>query len=106
MAELVTIEGAGTTTIIASQAESGSYGSGTITTNLLVSPAIPVITDFAAITRNYGNYPFEISSPKSNSNGTFTYSSSNKDVATISDGTLTILGIGFFYYYRYPGSRW
>ena len=90
----VTIVGAGTTTITASQAPSGNYGSGTATTDLLVSPAIPVITDFAAISKNYGDSPFKITSPASNSNGTFTYSSSNKDVATISDGTLTITGSG------------
>ena len=90
----VTILGAGTSAITALQAPSGNYGSGMTTTDLIVSPGIPVINNFAAISRNYGDHPFEITSPTSNSNGTFTYRSSNEEVATISDDILTIRGTG------------
>ena len=58
------------------------------------SQVVPTIKNFAAILKNYGDAPFKITSPISNSNGTFTYRSSNKKVATISNDTLTIVGLG------------
>jgi hypothetical protein len=90
----ITIVGAGTTTITAIQAESANYASGTITTSLEVSKATPSITGFSIPTKTYGDSSFTISDPSSNSDGTFSYSSSNTSVATISGNTITIVGPG------------
>jgi hypothetical protein len=42
----------------------------------------------------FGDEPFVITPPTSNSNGTFSYESSNQSVATISGNTVTIVGAG------------
>jgi alpha-tubulin suppressor-like RCC1 family protein len=91
---IITIVGAGTTTITASQAETTSYTSATLTTTFQVSKATPSITGFSIPTKTYGDSSFTISDPSSNSTGTFTYSSSNTSVATISGNTITIVGPG------------
>jgi uncharacterized protein YjdB len=90
----ITIVGAGTTTITASQAETTSYTSATLTTTFQVSKGTPSITGFSIPTKTYGDSSFTISDPSSNSTGTFSYSSSNTSVATISGNTITIVGPG------------
>lgn len=42
----------------------------------------------------FGDEPFVITPPTSNSDGTFSYESSNQSVATISGNTVTIVGAG------------
>jgi alpha-tubulin suppressor-like RCC1 family protein len=90
----ITITGIGTTTITATQAETTSYTSGTATTSFQVVKANPSISGFSIPTKTYGNAPFTIPQPTSNSNGPFSYSSSNTSVATISGNTITIVGVG------------
>lgn len=91
----VTIVGAGITTIIATQAETDNYNSGTITTTLSVAKSTPNLSNFNFSTKNFGDSPFVFSAPISNINDpVFTYSSSNTSVATISGNTITIVGIG------------
>ena len=68
-----------------------AYGNGISFTTLL--PA-PIITNFPAITKNYGDASFTLTQPSSNSTGLFTYSSDNTGVATISGSTVTITGGG------------
>jgi hypothetical protein len=91
---LVTIVGAGTLTITASQASTANYLSGTITTTLTVNPVTTVLTNFSAISRALGNPSFNITPPTSNSNGAFTYTSSNLSVVTIDGDVATIVGGG------------
>lgn len=90
----ITITGAGTTTITATQAETANYTSGTITTSLYVGKATPVLDGFEALTKTYGDPDFELSAPSSASPGAFTYTSSNAGVATVNGSTITINGAG------------
>jgi hypothetical protein len=94
----VTIIGAGSTTIEATQAESLNYQSRSITRNLTVNKAIPTIREtstmiMSEIIKTYGDEPFLISAC-SNSTGAIEYTSSNTAVATISGRTVTIVGTG------------
>jgi len=90
----ITIVSAGTSTITASQSNTANYGSGTITTSLTVNKATPTITNFSEITKIFGNADFSLVAPTSNSDGSFTYTSSNTAVATIAGSTVTIVGAG------------
>ena len=54
----------------------------------------PTITNFSIPTKTFGNSPFEIIDPTSNSTGSFSYTSSNTSVATISGNIITIIGPG------------
>ena len=89
----VTIVGAGTTTITATQAASGNYLSNSITAQLVVvAPA--TLSNFSVPAKALGDAPFVLTAPSSNSTGAFTYSSSNLNVATVSGSTVTIVGVG------------
>ena len=54
----------------------------------------PVITGFTMPTTTFGDAPFTITAPTSNSAGSFTYTSSNTSVATVSGDVITIVGVG------------
>lgn len=88
----VTIVGVGSTVITATQAAAGGYASGAKTATLTVSAIAPTIT-FNNITKNYGDASFSLS-PVSNSAGSFSYTSSNTSVATVSGNTVTIVAAG------------
>ncbi|MRX47797.1 beta strand repeat-containing protein, partial [Pedobacter puniceum] len=90
----VTIVGAGTATITATQASTSNYNSATATSTLTVAQAAPTLSNFQAITKNFGDASFTLTAPTSNSSGAFTYSSSNTAVATVSGSTVTIVGAG------------
>ena len=91
---VVTIVGGGTSTISAIQAATTSYVSGTATATLTVSPATTVLSNFSVSANTFGNAPFSIVPPTSNSNGGFTYTSSNTEVATIFGDVVTMVGAG------------
>jgi hypothetical protein len=61
--------------------------------NVVVQVA-PVLSNFTVPTKQIGDAAFTITAPTSTSTGSFTYTSSNTDVATISGSTITIVGIG------------
>lgn len=54
----------------------------------------PTITDFSVPAKVFGDAPFALTAPTSNSTGAFTYQSSNPLVATISGNMVTVTGIG------------
>jgi len=55
----------------------------------------PLLKNFSVPSvKYYGDSPFVLVDPESNSNGSFTYSSDNISVATISEKTVTIKGPG------------
>ena len=54
----------------------------------------PTISDFTVGTKTVGDQSFILTAPTSNSDGIFTYTSSNTDVATISGNTVTVVGAG------------
>ena len=90
----VTIVGAGTSTISANQASTAKYVSGTITAPLTVNPIAPVLTNFSVVSKAFGDASFVLVPPSSTSNGAFTYTSSNTEVATIAGNVVTIVGGG------------
>jgi len=80
-------------TITATQAPTNEYTSGTIVAELNVSRAIPTLSNFSIPGRRYGE-TIVITPPTSNSTGTFSYESSNTNVATISEDTITFIREG------------
>lgn len=54
----------------------------------------PTLGSFSVPAKELGDAPFALTAPTSNSSGTFSYTSSNTSVATISGNTVTIVGIG------------
>jgi uncharacterized protein YjdB len=90
----ITIIGVGTSTITANQSSNTNYLAGTITTTLQVNNVTPIISNFPALTKTFGDASFNIINPSSNSNGAFTYTSSNLAVATILGNLVTIVGLG------------
>jgi hypothetical protein len=90
----ITIVGAGTVNIIAIQEKTSIYTSGSISTSFQVDKATPSISGFSIPTKTYGDSPFTITQPTSNSIGTFSYLSSDSSIASISGNTITILGAG------------
>ena len=98
----VTIVNSGTTTITATQAAFGNYSQASITATLTVnasgsggSPITPTLSNFPDITKVIGDI-YMFSPPTSDSQGMFTYTSSNENVATIGvmTGMLFILSEG------------
>ena len=92
----ITIVGAGTSTITAIQAAvAGYYTSGSISTPLVVIPIPPTLSSFVIpnpLPKNFGDAPFALTPPSSNSLGTFSYTSPSASV-TISGNIVTIVGI-------------
>ena len=54
----------------------------------------PTLSNFPNITNVSNAAPFQLTPPTSNSTGTFSYTSSNPNVATIAGTTVTIVGFG------------
>jgi len=92
--DIITIVGAGTALITATQAETNNYFSGTIAATFIVNKANPSIDNFSIPTKTFGDAPFTIPPPTSNSMGAFSYTSYNELVATILGDVITIVGAG------------
>ena len=92
----VTVVGAGSTTITATQAAAGNYTAGSVTASLVVSAIAPTIGALSAPAKNFGDASFNLTAPTSNSGGAFSYTSSNTAVATVTSdgGVVTIVGAG------------
>jgi uncharacterized protein YjbI with pentapeptide repeats len=90
----VNIIEAGTVDIIATQVANGIYSSKIISAELTVSPIAPTITA-DNINKVYGDTTFRVTATSPNSTGTFSYSSNNTSIATVSDTNLiTIVAQG------------
>jgi len=90
----VTIVGAGSTVLTVNQLTDTNYNEGSATSLLTVSKAYPTITNFSIPPKIFGNVPFQITQPNSNSTGLTSYTSENTSVATVSGSTVTIVGAG------------
>ena len=92
----VTIIGGGTTTITATQPETLSYASRSVTASLVVSSAItPTFGTFTVPGKNFRDTAFSLTAPTTDSSGAFTYSSNAPTVATVTSGGLvTVVGAG------------
>ncbi|MCA6372060.1 MAG: T9SS type A sorting domain-containing protein, partial [Cytophagales bacterium] len=91
---MVTIVGAGTTTITASQAGNTGFAAATsVPQTLTVNQASQTITFAALAAKTFGDAPFPLSATASSSL-TVSFASSNTSVATVSGSTVTIVGAG------------
>jgi len=90
----VTIVGAGTVNITATQAATANFYEAQAVITLTVNKANIMLSDFSDINKTYGDSDFALTAPTSNSDGVFTYTSSNENVATVSGSTVTIVGAG------------
>lgn len=87
----VTLTGAGTVVISASQAASGGYGAGSQNASFTVVTGVPAIT-FVVPNHTYGDVPFTVGA-SSASSGAFTYAVVSGP-ATVSGTTVTLTGAG------------
>jgi hypothetical protein len=55
---------------------------------------VPTLSNFSIPSKTFGDAPFAITPPSSNSDGSFSYTSSNSSVSTILGNTITIVGVG------------
>ena len=90
----LTIIGAGQTTITANQVASGNYITGTTTSTFQVDKLIPTVGALTIPTKTFGEMPFVIMTPTTNGIGSFSYTSSNISVSTVSGSTETIVKAG------------
>jgi sugar lactone lactonase YvrE len=88
----VTITGAGTVTLQASQAAAGNYNAVTTTTSFTVAKANPTLAFAAIPQKTFGDAPFAVSATSA-SDGAVTYTVASGP-ATVSGSTVTINGIG------------
>jgi hypothetical protein len=80
---IVTIKGAGSATIMGTQSATTNYISKTIDVSFNVGKGTPTLSNFTITEKTYGDVPFRIPSPSSNSNGSFNYISSDTSVAEV-----------------------
>ena len=91
---VLTITGAGTIVVEASQAGDAAWNPATTESqSLIITKAVPVISNFGDLTKNFSDADFTLNAT-SISTGLFTYSSSNPLVATVSGNTVHIVGTG------------
>jgi uncharacterized protein YjdB len=92
----ITIAGAGTTTITATQAATKDHESISVTAELVVGRATPVLGAFTSAVRTVGEEAFVLANPTSTSTAVFKLESSDESVARFSkvNGKLSIVGAG------------
>jgi uncharacterized protein YjbI with pentapeptide repeats len=86
----------GSANITATQDICGNYATGSVSSLLRVGATAPTFGTFtvSSSAKTFGDGPFTLTPPTSNSNGAFTFSSNNASVITISGTTATIVGGG------------
>jgi NHL repeat len=89
---IVTLTGAGSVTLQASQAAAGNFAASTAQTSFTVNATKPTLTFAAIANQTYGATPFAVSAT-SNSTGAITYSVVSGP-ATISGNIVTLTGAG------------
>lgn len=86
--------GAGQATITATQAATPIWAQASAQMTIHVAGSIPTLGVFAPIVGSVGSAPFAIKAPTSDSTGSWTFTSSNQNVATINGGSISIVGVG------------
>ena len=89
---IITFVGAGLALITATQIATNNYFEASTTTNLTVNKAVTTLSNFNNVNKTFGDPLFDLLAPSSNSNGLFSYTSSDPSVATVSGSTVTIVG--------------
>ena len=93
---MVTIVGAGTTIITATQAATTNYTSKSVTADFVVNRFTTILSGGTFFFRSRNDPPFTVPQPTSNRPGAFIYTSSNTRVATVDiiTGLVTNVGTG------------
>lgn len=90
----ITFSKAGTFTLTATQAATGNYKTASATATVTVTQGAPVIGAWSSINVASGSSAFSLTYPTSTSNGAWSATSSDPTVATISNGVVTVVGLG------------
>ena len=90
----ITITGAGSTMITATQAATRNFTSASKAATFKVTPGTPVLGSFVIPPQYLGSGSFTLTPPQSTSSGSWSYASSKPKVATISGSTVTLTGAG------------
>jgi sugar lactone lactonase YvrE len=88
----VTLTGAGTVALLASQAASGNYAAATANASFAVAPGVPTLGFAPIAAKTYGNPPFAVSATSA-STGVVTYAVVSGP-ATIAGNMVTLTGFG------------
>jgi uncharacterized protein YjbI with pentapeptide repeats/uncharacterized protein YjdB len=93
---VVTIVGAGTATITATQDACGNFVSRDVSGSLVIAPIAPTIGAFTIPDKNIIDGSFNLTAPTSDSSGVFRYTSDASGVATVTlfGGLVTLVGVG------------
>jgi hypothetical protein len=67
---------------------------GNRSSNFTASTIAPTLGGFSNITKTFGDDPFTLTAPTSNSDGTFSYQSGNTGIATVSGNIVTLVAVG------------
>ena len=91
-----TINGAGTSLITVTQSETANYIAATSSFTITVNKIDPSLSAFGVVTKTFGDSVFEITPPTKDvdNSSSFTFTSSNANIASISDNKVTINGAG------------
>jgi hypothetical protein len=91
----VTMVGAGNAIVTATQTTDANYLSGTTTTTLVITKGTPTYGAFVIPSVNYvSGGTFQLTAPSSNSTGSFSYTSGNTSVVTVTGNTVTMINVG------------
>jgi hypothetical protein len=91
---LLNILSAGSSTITATQGASGAYTARSRSTQLRVNQGTPVLGTYSDQSVNITQKTFVLTPPTSSSTGTWSYSSSNAQIASVFGNTVTLLDGG------------
>jgi len=86
----VTILLPGTVTITATQASTSNFYQNSVNATLTINKPLPTIYNFNIPSKTYGDPSFNLIDPSSNSDGAFTFTSSNLSVLSILNNIATI----------------
>ncbi len=91
----VTMLAAGTCVVNADQAGNAMYqAAAQARLEVAIAAAAPTLQWMQALSKVYGEAAFDLVDPRSNSQGAFSFSSSNPAVATVNGRTVTLVGAG------------
>lgn len=88
------MNGAGKTNVRYTQSASGDYSAIIVDASFEVLKRTPTLSGFTNLSKSFGNAPFALTAPVSDSSGAFSYFSTNSRIASISGSTVTILSSG------------
>ena len=92
--KFVTINDGGNTTILARQEETTLYTSASTTCSITILKRDTILSNFGNLEKKFGDNDFTLAQPTSNRVGSYSYLSSNPQVAIVSDNVVKIVGGG------------